>query len=307
MRVAIHITILLTFIFTTAANGAQNKPPKKTLSPARLKQLSTSVFSDDSFERINAVVELTNYGEQAKGALPYIKRAMKRERNPKILSLMLTALRTIETGSGDTGPQPKATDIPAISGRLVVLINQLNAKDAAAQRRAITQLRQLAALAHPALGHLNTLAADSKDKTTKSVADSTGRTIRTNLWFLSPADRVKTATQKSSEKPDQKSIEAELKKLVGKLISKLNDRAAATTLKAMRQLMTMGAAAAPAMGKLQKMALNAKDSKQRRAAAIAIKKITPAINANTAWYKSRKDRTPTPKTPEHTPKNTNRK
>ena len=58
-----------------------------------------SLYSDDSHERINAVVKLADHAESAGASLPHFQRVIAREDNPQVKALMLQAVLKIKAAN----------------------------------------------------------------------------------------------------------------------------------------------------------------------------------------------------------------
>lgn len=70
------------------------------LSQQQLAKLIQSLYSDDSNERISAVVELGEHAAEAAPALPHFKRVIAREQDPQIKKLMLETVEKIKQATG---------------------------------------------------------------------------------------------------------------------------------------------------------------------------------------------------------------
>ncbi len=245
------------------------------VSPERLKALSQSVYSDDSHERISAVVELTTLGPQAEPALPALRAALAREREPNIKELMITAIQRIEGGGlGAPSIDLKPSDLRIAARKNEALIKQLSDANAGQRADAARKLRMMGALAEPALGVLRKVSRESTDETVRSAAQEAAGDITLELWFY------------TSDSPPQESMEEHLGRIVAQLVKKLDDATPAVRIKAIRQLMRMEAAGALALPQLRQMAEKDLDTLARRSAGMAAKRIAEAQIINDAWYKA---------------------
>jgi hypothetical protein len=69
------------------------------ISKAKMAMLIRSLNSDDSNERLTAVVTLSDNADQAKPALPALKAAYRREEPGDLKKLMAEAIKKIEEAS----------------------------------------------------------------------------------------------------------------------------------------------------------------------------------------------------------------
>lgn len=255
--------------------------PPPSLSPQQVATLTRSLFSDDSFERTTAVIELIKHPADAAGALPSLKRAFDRESDPRTKNLMLYAIARIESAGRDEPLiEPKPSDIKRHAASLAGLIPQLSDKQEPPKRQAAGQLRRMGAMGWPALATLRKLAQTERDEVTRGAMKLAAEQISEQTSWFAP-----TTSERNDSKPlTEEELVALLTKLVEALTAKLSDADKAVRLRAIRQLTAMDAAGQSATAKLQEMALNDADPAVRRAAGAAIRRITAAQAENDAWY-----------------------
>lgn len=132
MRTRWHIALVLAFAATVPS------PTMADADPARVAILTRSLLSDDSNERITAVVELEKLGADAEPALPTMRAALKRERDAGIKVLMMRAIASIEAAPREP-MQP--TDIAGHADRVHALLEKLaSTTDAKAARAELDAL-----------------------------------------------------------------------------------------------------------------------------------------------------------------------
>lgn len=72
---------------------------KPDADPAQIQKWTQSLYSDDSHERIAAVVKLQEHAASAGASLPHFQRVIAREDNPQIKALMLQAMLKIKAAN----------------------------------------------------------------------------------------------------------------------------------------------------------------------------------------------------------------
>jgi len=272
-RCAVHFSVMLVLVMSACAMAG---PPP---SEADMKLWIRGVYSDDSAERITSTVELTKHAEHAKAALPHLEACLDREEEPGIRDLMRDAIRRIKAADGQAIGKP--TDTRAAAARLAEVVEQLRDNDPAAKRRAATALRLMGVFAYPVLGELRSVAESHADKLTARTAATAVKMIEAQLWFQSEAPPKKAG--------DAGEMKRQLDDLVGRLVAKLDDAKSLNRIRAIRSLATMEAAAAPALDRLHKIALEDDSSAARRLAGVAIRRITVARDETEAYYRATSD------------------
>lgn len=228
MRMAWHILV------STAVLVSFGAPALADADPARIATLTRSLLSDDSNERITAVVELEKLGADAAPALPVMKAAMAREDDAGIKVLMMKAIASIEAAPRDA-IQP--TDITGHAERVHALIQQLASpaerKDAHAALDKLGVVARSVTLAHADRPELT--LDDCRVIITKTMWDIAGqlaaedaklriRAIRDLAEFGAAAQpTLRTLGRLSVNDPDPN-----VRKLAGRAVAKIEKEVATT-------------------------------------------------------------------------------
>lgn len=228
MRMGWHILVVLVLVNCSGAVALADA------DPTQIATLTRSLLSDDSNERITAVVELEKLGADAASALPVMKAAMAREDDAGIKVLMMRAIASIEAAPREAiQPTDIAGHAERVHGLLAKLSLETEAKDARAALDKLGIVARRVVIAHD--GDKKLTLDDCHVIITKTMWDTAGqlasedaklriRAIRDLAEFGAAAEpTLRTLGRLSVNDPDPA-----VRKLAGRAVAKIEKEVVTT-------------------------------------------------------------------------------